>query len=154
MIKKLDFAMLFTMDGGSCSSAVSVFDTAALGVYAGNRLAPQELLEAEICSMVGREVFDGVRDALPEVLSAIIGDVYNGSVGVDMMAVDNRDYAIAPAVELNLRNTMVCVPQSVRPLYRAGRCRTLRGRKHAGRILPTCMAAESGAAFSILCPGR
>ncbi len=111
---------------------------------------------AEICSMVGREVFDGVRDALPRFLSAIIGDVYNGSVGVDMMAVDNRDYAIAPAVELNLRNTiLVCVPQSVRPLYRAGRCRTLRGRgKYAGRILPTCMAAESGAAFSILCPGR
>ncbi len=110
--KKLDFAMLFTMDGGSCSfSGVSVFDTAALGVYAGNRLAPQELLEAEICSMVGREVFDGVRHALPEVLSAVIGDVYNGPVGVDMMAVDNQDYAIAPAVELNLRNTMghVCL---------------------------------------------
>ena len=115
--KTLDFAMLFTMDSGRCSySGVSVFDTVSLGVYAGNRLAPQAVLEQAVCSCVGRDVFEGVRGVLPGILADVIGDVYDGPVGVDMMAVAGGGFAIAPAVELNLRNTMghVCLNFYVR----------------------------------------
>jgi len=110
--KKLDFALLFTMDGGRCRYVgISVFRTVQFGSYAGNILAPQSDLLAMASGACAPGHLQAVAEALPAVLEEIIGPAYDGPVGVDMMAVTNADYSIAPAVELNLRMTMghVCL---------------------------------------------
>ena len=105
--KTLDFAMLFKMDHGRCLPAgLSVFDTAGLGVYTGNILAPEPELRAMICEKAGEKQFDAVAKALPAILEDMIGDAYCGPLGIDMMAVDDADAPFVPVVEMNLRMTM------------------------------------------------
>lgn len=104
MHKSLDFALLFTMEGGYCRfDGLSLFRTVQFGTYAGNLLAPQSTLHSIIKEKVAG--LDDIIAALPPILSNIIGRSYDGPLGVDMMAVDGL-YSVAPAVELNLRMTM------------------------------------------------
>lgn len=103
--KALDFAMLFTMDGGHCRPAgLSVFETSGLGIYTGNILASHDELRRIICGHTGDEAFNAVAGALPPVLETIIGPLYDGPLGVDMLADD--DGTFVPVVEINLRMTM------------------------------------------------
>lgn len=103
--KTLDFAMLFDMECGRCRPAgLSVFDTAGLGIYTGNILAPEEELQRIICGHTGEAAFSAVAAALPAVLETVIGPVYDGPIGVDMLAAD--DGTFVPVVEINLRMTM------------------------------------------------
>lgn len=103
--KALDFAMLFLMSGGRCEPAgLSVFETSGLGVYTGNILASDDELRDIICRKTGEAPFRAVADALPAILSRVIGDCYDGPLGIDMMA--TADGRLMPVVELNLRMTM------------------------------------------------
>lgn len=105
--KLADFAMLFTMNGGTCRfDGYSLFENAGLAGYAGNILATQSELRTRLASLTGAGALDAVENALPRVLESVIGNVYNGPLGVDMMAVDNPDYSIDAVVEVNLRMTM------------------------------------------------
>lgn len=105
--KLADFAMLFTMNGGTCRfDGYSLFENAGLAGYAGNILATQTELRTRLASLTGAGALDAVENALPRVLESVIGNVYNGPLGVDMMAVDNPDYSIDAVVEVNLRMTM------------------------------------------------
>ncbi len=103
--KTLDFAMLFTMEGGRCRPAgLSVFETSGIGIYTANILVPQQELADMVAQKTGREAFDTVAAALPGILEDVIGTAYDGPLGVDMLA--TSDGEIVPVVELNLRMTM------------------------------------------------
>lgn len=105
--KLVDFAMLFTIDGGHCRfDGYSVFSNSQFGSYAGNMLASQQTLRGHVAQYCGIDCLRAIEEALPAVLSDFIGTEYTGPLGVDMMAVEADGYALAPAVELNLRMTM------------------------------------------------
>ncbi len=70
--KLLDFAMLFTIEGGHCRfDGLSVFTNTQLGSYAGNTLATQEELEQIVCSHIEHTQFAAVKDCLPGILEKI-----------------------------------------------------------------------------------
>lgn len=103
--KALDFAMLFRMAAGRCEAAgLSVFETAGLGIYTGNILASETRLRSLVCDKTGTAQFDAVAQALPAILEDVIGDSYDGPLGVDMLA--TADGELVPVVEINLRMTM------------------------------------------------
>lgn len=103
--KALDFAMLFRMDGGRCVGAgLSVFETAGLGIYTGNILAPEAELRSMVCDKTGSGPFDAVAAALPAILEDVTGRSYDGPLGVDMLV--TADGELVPVVEINLRMTM------------------------------------------------
>lgn len=103
--KIIDFAMLFTMADGICHyDGLSLFHTERLGNYIGNELAPQDELRRRIEATTGP--IESIVSALPPILENIIGRTYNGPLGIDMMGVNEPDFALAPTVELNLRMTM------------------------------------------------
>lgn len=107
--KVLDFAMLLEADGtGGCTyTGLSVFHTVQFGSYAGNILAPEPELAAMVTAHCGIRQFDAVRSVLADILgSTALRYRYRGPVGVDMMVVDSPDFALAPAVEVNVRRTM------------------------------------------------
>lgn len=106
--KALDFAALFDIKEGQCSfSGLSVFETSGFSSYSGNILAPLEYLHSMICDALGgNKQFDAIISALPPIIEDIIGNNYNGAIGIDMMAVKGEEYTLVPAVELNLRMTM------------------------------------------------
>lgn len=118
MTKKLDFAMLFTMEGGKCRyDGLSVFRTENFGAYAGNILAQQDVLKS-IVESYGIDT-DSISVALSDILTDIIGEDYQGPLGIDMMAVGGAPYTVAPVVELNLRNTMGHVSRMIAERYLA-----------------------------------
>lgn len=102
--KTLDFAMLFTIAGSVCRyDGLSLFHNQGLGAYAGNTLAPQSELKKIIES---RSVaLEPLQSAICKALEHIAPE-YEGPLGVDMMAVENHDFTIAPTVEINFRMTM------------------------------------------------
>ena len=105
--KVLDFAMLFTMKDGKCSfDGYSLFENSRLGNYSGNILAPQPEIKRRIAVHVASAQLDAVEKALPEVLEELIGEAYEGPLGVDMLAASGAPYKLAPVVEINLRMTM------------------------------------------------
>lgn len=107
MDKTLDFALLYNINAGKCIYAgISVFETVQFGSYSANRLAPQDELWEMADEACGRGKLRIIADALPQALEKIVGKTYNGPLGIDMMAVKDEAYSIAPVVELNLRMTM------------------------------------------------
>lgn len=101
MAKLRDFAMLFTIADGRCAyNGLSLFTTDRLGAYTGNRLAPQD----QLAGIIAHPALRPLAETLPGIIEKIIDTDYNGPLGVDMMTL--ADGTIAPAVELNLRNTM------------------------------------------------
>ncbi len=104
-LRILDFAMLFTMEGGCCNyNGLSLFRTDDNGGYSGNILASQAELHSAIEHYTPR--LDIIADALCPIIEDIIGSDYQGPIGIDMMAVDGCDVRVVPVVELNLRMTM------------------------------------------------
>ena len=108
--KQLDFAMEFSSDGEGHVRflGLSLFDTASKGAYSGNVLASQETLEQRIVALSGREAFETVKKELNRVLEHLIGPVYRGILGVDMMIYRDEKFGclIHPCLEINLRHTM------------------------------------------------
>lgn len=104
-----DLALLFTIARGKVSyDGLSVFRNAASGTYEGNILAPQAVLERICSDLLGDDSLRRAQDALPQILENLIGDAYDGPLGVDMMIYECADgsRALDGCIELNLRNTM------------------------------------------------
>lgn len=108
--KILDFAMLFVIDCGNAAyRGLSLFSCNSLGAYTGNVVAPQPMLQQQICSFgVSLKELRRIADTLEGVLTDIIGTTYTGPLGIDMMVYRQKNgmSSIAPCIELNLRNTM------------------------------------------------
>ena len=106
MKKVTDFAMLFSMGDGECRFVgFSLFNTAKLGSYTGNILAPQAELERTIEALLPPGQLAAVRAELAAVLADVAG-AYRGPLGVGMMVVEADAYSLAPVVEINFRMTM------------------------------------------------
>lgn len=110
LLKRIDFAMEFYADGkGSVIyKGLSVISNSDRGKFRGCALATEELLENNLCYLVPREELQEVRLAVTEALQSVLGSVYEGYLGVDMLVYQRRpdEYRIHPLLEINLRYTM------------------------------------------------
>lgn len=99
------FAMLFYADasGRVTMRGVSCFLSSASGVYAGNIMASQPVLE----SIIGADhnELHTLGLLVAAVLQELLEGSYSGWLGVDM-AVTGDNCAIWPCIEINLRRTM------------------------------------------------
>lgn len=99
-----DFALLYNMrDGIAEFVGFSLFDTDPRGVYTGNIVASDHMLLDMLSQYIDKHLITSVVKQCSVILSQLIGDKYDGPLGIDMMAVDNSRLAVA---EINLRNTM------------------------------------------------
>lgn len=104
-----DFAMEFLSlaDGGVKFAGYSLFEADVRGIYKENRLASDEAIEKRLSGYVSREVLLEIRRRIEAELSLLIGGVYQGYLGVDMMVCRvDEGYAVHPCVEVNLRMNM------------------------------------------------
>lgn len=110
MAKTVDFAMLFrAMDGDTRFAGYSLFDCDCNGAYTGNLLISDKVIEQELALQgVETETLHIIRANLERILTALIGNKYEGPLGIDMLTyrTEKGNVAVAPCVELNLRNTM------------------------------------------------
>lgn len=86
------------------------------GKYAGNLVAPQEMILQSILDLgVDRIKLDEIIAGLETALTACIAHIYSGPVGVDMLAYkkENGEVEIAPCIEVNLRYTMGFVAEGL-----------------------------------------
>lgn len=105
--KVLDFAMEFSLRDGICAfDGYSLFETTDKGIYAGNLLAPNAVIESKITTYVPQRLLADVREQLIAFFSSEYTS-YSGPIGVDMMVYqDGADYKLNPVVEINVRHTM------------------------------------------------
>jgi len=111
--KVKDFAMLFYSDGLGYVRylGLSVFQTKN-GAYTGNLLATERRKEQIISKYLTSDLLSCIRERLCDLLSATLGQRYEGPLGIDMMVVPsdsigtNPAFLLHPCVEMNLRRTM------------------------------------------------
>jgi len=105
--KVLDFAMEFSLRNGICTfEGYSLFETTDKGIYAGNLLAPNDVIEGKITKYVPLQMVVAVREQLQQFFIAEYTG-YSGPIGVDMMVYkDETSYRLNPVVEINVRHTM------------------------------------------------
>lgn len=99
-----DFATLYYISEGRARfRGYSAFATDDAGHYTGNIIAPQP----EIAAHIGPDLSPYI-PRLEAALSEVIGNVYEGWAGVDMLSyrTSGGDIAVAPCIEVNLRMTM------------------------------------------------
>lgn len=101
-----DFAMLFRMERGRAHfEGYSLFFNSHGTSYGGNLLASDAEIESRLVALgADRGVLHRLQTVMPDVLSDIIGDDYEGWLGVDMLVA--RGGMVNPCIELNLRMTM------------------------------------------------
>lgn len=102
--RRRDFAALFHCANSTVSyRGLSLFATNHAGFYEGNIVLPQRELAAELGVDISHII-----NPLEQILSELVGNTYEGWLGIDMMI--HRDgngrLQIAPCIELNLRMTM------------------------------------------------
>ena len=103
-----DFAMEFLASAdGVAFAGYSLFEADARGIYKENWLATDEAIEDRLSRYVPKEVLGNVRERLLHELPLVLGDAYQGYLGVDMMVIRTGDgFAVHPCVEVNLRMNM------------------------------------------------
>lgn len=108
-----DFAMEFYSDGaGEVSFAgYSLFRTGRSGMYEGNYLLSDEAIRNRLSQYVPLETLTTLESHLRHRLSMLIGTIYKGYLGVDMMICrfpenESPVFRIHPCVEINLRMNM------------------------------------------------
>ena len=110
MLEKVcDFAMEFYADGakGITYEGLSVFETQTKGAFSGGRLGRPDILQEYLTTYIPAETLTAVREAVTLALKEILGNVYRGYLGVDMLIFrHNEGYAVHPFIEMNLRYTM------------------------------------------------
>ena len=87
----------------------SFFETDVRGAYTGNLLASNEAIEQRLTEFVNAADLHLLRNQLEIKLSQLIGEKYNGYLGVDMMICrfpEQPVFRIHPCVEVNLRMNM------------------------------------------------
>ena len=106
--KVKDFAFEFKVsDEGVEPVGYSLFEADARGIYKENRLASDEVIEAELSVYVPKVNLQKLWMRLQTELQLLLGEAYRGYLGVDMMIVrTGGGYAIHPCVEVNLRMNM------------------------------------------------
>lgn len=108
-----DFAMEFYSDGagGVMFAGYSLFHTGKSGMYEGNRLLSNEVIRKQLSQYVPLEALADLESRLKYKLSTLVGTVYKGYLGVDMMICrfpvnEKPVFRIHPCVEINLRMNM------------------------------------------------
>lgn len=106
--KVIDFAMEFhrAKDGKCFFDGYSLFTTTEKGIYAGNLLASNAVIESRIALHIAKERLLVTQRVLSEFISKEYTG-YAGPIGVDMMVYkDGTNYRLNPVVEINVRHTM------------------------------------------------
>ena len=103
-----DFAMEFRVSDGKVEFAgYSLFEADARGIYKENWLASDEAIERRLAKYVSLEVLVEVRKKLLVELPMLMGNAYQGYLGVVMMVCQiGEEYVVHPCVEVNLRMNM------------------------------------------------
>ena len=119
-----DFAMEFYSDGtGEVTfMGYSLFYTGKSGMYEGNRLLSNEAIWKQLSQYVPSKVLTDLENCLKYRLSALVGTVYKGYLGVDMMICrfpenEKPVFRIHPCVEINLRMNMGIVARFLYDRY-------------------------------------
>lgn len=119
-----DFAMEFYSDGAGevMFAGYSLFSTGRSGMYEGNRLLSNEAIRKQLSQYVPLEALMDLANRLIYELSILIGAVYKGYLGVDMMICrfpegENPVFRIHPCVEINLRMNMGVVARLLYDYY-------------------------------------
>lgn len=103
--KAIDFATeWFLKNGKAIFSGYSIFKNSDNGNYIGNIVASQEALQNIICKHCDINHLKSTVTHTQEALEQVIGKLYEGPLGVDMLC--TPDGMINPCVEINLRRTM------------------------------------------------
>ena len=71
--------------GGMTFAGYSLFHTGKSGMYEGNRLLSNEAIRKQLSQYVPLEALTDLENCLKYKLSALVGTVYKGYLGVDMM---------------------------------------------------------------------
>lgn len=113
-----DFAMEFYSDGKGKVRFVgySRFTTDDKGAYLSNLLTSDSQVEEWIQQYVPLKAFTKLRNGLQKLLKLLVGRIYTGYLGVDMMVFrreKGHPYAINPCVEMNLRMNMGIVAHTI-----------------------------------------
>ncbi|MEY8685025.1 hypothetical protein AB9N12_02395 [Bacteroides sp. AN502(2024)] len=119
-----DFAMEFYSDGagGVRLAGYSLFRTGKSGMYEGNCLLSDEAIRKQLSKYVPLGALTDLESRLKCKLSILIGAVYKGYLGVDMMICrfpESEDpvFRIHPCVEINLRMNMGVVARFLYDRY-------------------------------------
>ena len=117
-----DFAMEFLLsgEGGAQFIGYSQFRTNKSGAYEGNLLASDAMIELNLSAYIPVEELHRLREVLERELLLLLGDVYTGYLGIDMMICQFSDspvYRIHPCVEINLRMNMGVVARLLYDRY-------------------------------------
>lgn len=119
-----DFAMEFYSDGAGevTFAGYSLFHTGKSGMYEGNRLLSNRSIRGLLSQYVPLDALALLENRLKCRLSALIGAVYKGYLGVDMMICRFPEggkpiFRIHPCVEINLRMNMGVVARLLYDRY-------------------------------------
>lgn len=119
-----DFAMEFYSDGAGELTFVgySLFHTGKSGMYEGNCLLSNEAIRKKLSQYVPLEALMDLENCLKYRLSALVGIVYKGYLGVDMMICrfpenEKPVFRIHPCVEINLRMNMGVIARFLHDRY-------------------------------------
>lgn len=108
--KQIDFAMLFHAKNGAVAFiGYSAFVADNGFSYSGNLIMPDYRIKTEyIGRFVSTSTLDDLEAVMPQLLSELLKNDYEGYFGVDMLVYrdESGKYEINPCVELNLRMTM------------------------------------------------
>lgn len=111
-----DFAMLFDYAGGEARfEGYSLFFNSTATNYGGNYVGSDDMIVARLAQWLPRRDVEQARDEALAILPLVLGNGYEGPLGVDMMVCGDggSDCWIAPCVEINLRYTMGFVARGV-----------------------------------------
>lgn len=119
-----DFAMEFYSDGAGELTFVgySLFHTGKSGMYEGNCLLSNEAIRKKLAQYIPSEALMDLENCLKYRLSALVGTVYKGYLGVDMMICrfpenEKPVFRIHPCVEINLRMNMGVIARFLHDRY-------------------------------------
>ena len=119
-----DFAMEFYSNGtGEMTfTGYSLFHTGKSGMYEGNSLLSNETIRKQLSQYVPLEALTDLESHLKCKLSMLVGAVYKGYLGVDMMICrfpesEKPVFRIHPCVEINLRMNMGIVARLLYDRY-------------------------------------
>lgn len=119
-----DFAMEFYSDGAGELTFVgySLFHTGKSGMYEGNCLLSNGAIRKQLAQYIPLEALMDLENCLRYRLSALVGTVYKGYLGVDMMICrfpenEKPVFRIHPCVEINLRMNMGVIARFLHDRY-------------------------------------
>ncbi len=120
--KVVDFAMEFYSDGTTVRFAgYSLFQTNLRGVYQGNILLSDAVIETILSQHIERSWLHNTRNIMERILTQLVAPHYRGYLGVDMLVydADYNKFMLHPCIELNLRMNMGMVSRIIADRYLA-----------------------------------